>query len=443
MYWRMRCRNLFLLGVLSVIMQSRFSGLWRHADFMKLWTGQTTSLFGSQITFFALPLAAALTLRATPIEMGILGAVQYVPGLLIGLFAGVWVDRMRRRPILIGADIGRAVFLGTIPVLAIMGVLRIEYLYIIAFLTGIFTVFFDVAYLSFLPGLVEREHLVEGNSKLQISQSVAQIAGPSIAGGLVQFVTAPIAIAFDAISFLISALFLRLIHTREPELVPREQRRNIWREIGEGIGVVLRNPILRAIAASTGTLNLFVTMLLAIYLLYLARELAIEPVLLGLIFAAFGPGTLLGALMTSHITKHFGLGPSIAGSIVLAGVADLFIPLTSILPLMIAVPVLIAVQFLIGFTGPVYSVTTVSVRQAITPDRLLGRVGATMRVLTSSMLPVGALLGGVLGERFGLRTTLLIAALGVIFTSLWVFFSPIWPLREPPAPPVETPLTRT
>ena len=200
-------------------MRLRFTGLWRDVNFTKLWTGQAISLFGSQITFLALPLTAVLVLDATPSQMGILMAVEALPTLLMGLFVGVWVDHYRRRPILIMADLGRAVLLSVIPVVAILGLLRIEHLYIVCFLVSVLGLFFSVAHRSFLPSLVGREHLVEANSKLELSNSVAEIVGPGVAGGLVQAVTAPIAIAVDAISFLVSALLLGLIRVSEP--VPR------------------------------------------------------------------------------------------------------------------------------------------------------------------------------------------------------------------------------
>ena len=238
-------------------MRFRLTGLWRHPDFVKLWTGQTISLIGSQVTFLALPLTAVLVLNATPAQMGFLTAAGAIPSLLVGLFAGVWVDRHRRRPILIAADLGRAALLLLIPVAALLGVLRIEYLYIVAFLVGTLGLFFEVAHHSFLPSLVGREQLVEGNSKLEISDSVAEIVGPGLAGGLVQLVTAPIAIAVDAISFLISALFLGLIRTPEPAPKPPDEQQNIFGEVVEGLALVSGNALLRAIAGGMSTVHLF------------------------------------------------------------------------------------------------------------------------------------------------------------------------------------------
>src|SRR5438105_11611746 len=203
---------------------ARPGGLWRHPEFVKLWTGQTISRFGSEISQLAIPLAAALVLDASPAQMGLLSAFEFAPFLLLSLFAGVWVDRVRRRPVLIVADIGRAVILGSIPVAAVLGVLRIEQLYVVGLLTGVLTVFFDVAYQAYLPVLVSREHLVEGNSKLEVSRSVAQILGPGVAGALVQIITAPFAVAIDAASFIASALCLLPIRSPEPPRVQAEAR---------------------------------------------------------------------------------------------------------------------------------------------------------------------------------------------------------------------------
>ena len=244
----------------------QLTGLWQHADFMKFWLSQTVSLFGSAITSLALPLTAAIALHATPVQMGSLKAAQFAPFLLIGLIAGVWVDRQRRRPILIAADLGRALLLGFIPVAAVQGMLRIEHLYIAAFGVGTLSVFFDTAYFAFLPTLVKREQLVEGNSKLVVSISTSQILGPGVAGPLVQWFTAPVAIALDAVSFLLSALLLILIRTPEPVLSHPDQPK-FWREFGEGVQVVLKNPLLRAIACCAGTVRLFSSMVDSVYIL--------------------------------------------------------------------------------------------------------------------------------------------------------------------------------
>jgi MFS family permease len=414
-------------------MRFRLTGLWRHPDFVKLWTGQTISLIGSQVTFLALPLTAVLVLNATPAQMGVLTAAGAIPSLLVGLFAGVWVDRRRRRPILIAADLGRAALLLLIPVAALLGVLRIEYLYVVAFLVGTLGLFFDVAHHSFLPSLVGREQLVEGNSKLEISDSVAEIVGPGLAGGLVQLVTAPIAIVVDAISFLISALFLGLIRTPEPAPKPPDEQQNILGEAVEGLSLVSGNALLRAIAGSMSTLHLFNSVLEAVFVLYVTRELGIGPGLLGLIFASGSVGFLVGALLPGWVSRRFGLGSGIIGGLLLVGLSDLLIPLVGGSGVvMVRILVLMAAQFFFGLGLTIFNIGQVSVRQAITPDHLQGRMNATLNFIAAGSVPLGGLLGGGLGEMIGLRPTLVLAALGEMLAVLWLILSPMRSLREQP-----------
>jgi MFS family permease len=413
----------------------RLSGLWRHSEFRKLWAGQTISLFGTEVSLLAIPLTAALVLNASPAQMGLLGAFEFAPFLLLSLFAGVWVDRMYRRPVLIVADVGRALLLGSIPAAAFLGVLRIEQLYVVGLLTGVLTVFFDVAYQSYLPVLVSREHLVEGNSKLEVSRSVAQIAGPGIAGALVQLITAPVAVLVDALSFVASVISLLLIRVKEPVPVHQdgETTGSIWSELREGLGVVLGNPLLRSIAGSTATSNLFGNGLQAIFVLYMTRELGLQPAIVGLIYAASGPGALLGALVAGEASRRFGLGATIIGSMVLTQTANLLIPLASgSLPVLTAI--LMLASFLVGIGNPVYNINQVSLRQAITPDRLQGRMNASMRFIVWGTIPLGSLLGGALGQTLGLWPTLVAMTLCGLLAPLWVLFSPVRQLRVQPAP---------
>jgi MFS family permease len=410
-----------------------FHGLWRHPEFVKLWAGHTISRFGSEISQLAIPLTAALVLNASAVQMGLLGAFEFAPFLLLSLFAGVWVDRLPRRPILIVADIGRAVLLGSIPVAAFLGVLRIEQLYLVGILTGALTVFFDVADQSYLPVLIHREHLVEGNSKLEMSRSVAQITGPGVAGALVQLFSAPLAVVVDAASFVASVIFLLFIHTAEPPPVRHtDEPTSIWAELREGLAVVLGNPLLRPIAGCTGTTNLFTNAMAAVYVLYVTRQLGIGPALLGLILAAGGPGALLGAFVAGKVANRFGLGATIIGSSLIGGLANLLVPLATG-PSVVLVGMLMLSQFVGGIMGPVYNVNQVSLRQAITPDRLQGRMNASVRFLVWGTIPIGALLGGALGEAFGLWPTLMAMSTCSVLATFWVAFSPVRALRTQPA----------
>jgi len=379
----------------------------------------------------ALPLTAVSVLGATPGQMGILEAAEALPVLLLGLFAGAWIDRHRRRPILVATDIGGAALLLIIPFAAVLGLLHIEHLYALSFLLSALGLASGVASGPYLLSLVGRERIVEGNSKLQISRSTAEVLGPGLAGGLIQLVTAPIAIAADAISQLISGLLLWLIRVPEPTPKVTDQRENIWREIGKGLRLVIGDPSLRAIAGCFGTLSLFNSALETVYLLYVTRNLKIAPGLLGLISACGGAGFLVGALLPDKVARRFGLGPSIIGGVLLLALSDLLTPLAGGSIVVIAA-MLVASQFLFGLGFTVFDVGQTSLRQIATPDHLQGRVNATMRVIGMGIVPLGGLLGGALGETIGPRATLLVAALGEILSVTWLLLSPLQSLREQP-----------
>lgn len=397
-------------------------GLYRNSDFIKFWSGQSISLVGSQVTALALPLTAAITLQATAMQMGVLTAIQYAPFLLIGLFVGVWVDRLRRRPILIAANLGRGLLLGLIPVAALLGVLNIGQLYALGFLTGVLTVFFDVAYVSYLPGLVGREQLVEGNSKLQISFSTAAFVGPGLAGVLVQWLTAPVAIAVDAVSFFVSAVFLCLIRRHEPEPPPVSQR-GVWSEIREGLRPLISDPITLAIMVGTATSNFFINLQIAVRLLYITRDLRLGPAMLGFMFATASIGGLVAAVFARKISRFAGIGPTLICTQLLVGISALALPLAGGGYWTIII-IIMASMVLWGFAMMTYDITEISFRQFITPDTLLGRVSASRRLVTWGVALPGALLGGVLGETLGFRTTLFIGGGGVVCAALWTIFSP-------------------
>ena len=405
--------------------------LWRHADFLKLWAGQTISSIGSQISFLALPLTAILILEATPTQMGLLSSIGALPSLFIGLFVGVWVDRRRRRPIMIAANVGRAILLLIIPIAALTGNLRIEYLYILGFLTGALGLFFSVASQSFLVTLVHKDQLVEANSKLEISRSAADMVGPGLAGALIQILTAPVAIAFDALSFVISALLLGWIRTPEPEMEVTEQPQPMLREARDGLRVVTDNSVLRALAGCLGTIGLFNAMLETVWILYLTRELNLAPGMIGVIFGVGSVGFLVGALVTARVTDRVGYGPAIILGVVVTFMSDLVTPLAAGTPIVIMIMLVIA-SFFFGIGLTMFSIGQVSLRQTITPVRLQGRMNASMEVIGSGVVPLGALLGGLLGETIGLRATLLLAVAGELSAFLWLYFSPVRTIRNLP-----------
>lgn len=414
-------------------MHVRLTGLWRHPEFLKLWAGQTVSAFGTLVSGVALPLTAVLVLEASAFEMGLLKAAALVPGFLVGLLAGVWVDRLLRRPIMIGADLGRAALFGSVPVAAALGLLRIEQLYLVAFLAGVLTVFFDVAYQAFLPSLVRREDLVEGNSKLNASASVAEVAGFGLGGAMVQVLTAPIAVLADAISFLISALSLGLIRTPEPPPERVAGRPSAAREIGEGLRLVWDDPYLRPIAGAAVTHSFFQYLLGAGYILYVTRELEIEPLVQGLLYAIGGASSFFGAVIAGRVAERWGLGRTLFIGLLVSGVGNLFVPLASGSGLVV-LTFLILAQIVGDGAETAYTVNQVSLRQAITPDRLQGRMNASIRFVGWGAMLVGTLLGGVLGEVIGLRSTLFIGAGGTLLTALWVLLSPLRTLHAAPGP---------
>jgi predicted MFS family arabinose efflux permease len=399
-----------------------------HRHFALLWLGQSISEFGSRITREGLPLAAVLTLQATTAQMGLLAALGSIPVLCVGLFAGVWVDRLRRRPILILADVGRAVLLCSIPLAAMLGVLRIELLYVVAALVGVPSVFFEVAHRSFLPALLQREDIVAGNSKLETSNALAEIGGPALAGLLVQALTAPIAILFDALSFLASALCVGLI--RLPEQIPSrtEERQNVWSDMREGWRALLAHPLLRALAAYAGMRSLFGGAFATLYALYVLRILGITPAGYGLLVTLGGVGGLLGALLAARIVRRCGLGITLVCTALLSGVTTLGIPLAAG-PQVVALAVLMLIQLVGDGAAVVYSVNAVSLLQMSIPDHLLGRVNACMHLLENGVMPIGAILAGIVSEIIGVRLTLLIGASGTLLSCAWLLCSPLRRVR--------------
>ena len=404
------------------------NSLRRNADFNKLWLAQSTSLIGSQITVLALPLTGALLLDASPMEMGILGAAAFAPFLIFGLFAGVFVDRRQRRPILITADLGRAILLALVPLAAYLGVLRMELLYVVQFLLGTLTLFFDVAHEAYLPSLVAGDQLIEGNSKLEISRSFAFIGGPSLAGGLVQLLTAPVTIILNIFSFLVSAFLLLRIGKSEQASF-HAKREGVWKEMAGGLKFLLGNRFLRAAAARNATSNMFDRVMQAVYVLYVTRELMIQPAVLGILFSAIGVGALVGALTAGRLARRLGLGPSLIAAAFIGGSASLLFPAAGEFSTL-TVPVLVAAHFFLGMSHPIFNINQISLRQAITPDALRGRVTASGRFLTWGPLPIGWLIGGALGEVLGLRLTLLVGASGVMLAALWVLISPLRTLKD-------------
>jgi MFS family permease len=405
---------------------SRPTSLWHHRDFMRLWAGETVSVFGSMVTYLALPLVAVLTLHASAFEMGVLAAAGMLPWLLFALLVGVWIDRRpRRRWILIASDLGQAVLLASVPLAAALDALTLAQLLVVAFLTGVLALFFRVAYVSYLPVLVAPEQLVEGNSKLMASFAAAQIGGPSIAGLLVQAITAPFAIVVDALSFLVSAAMLTTIETREPERT-LEHGETVWEDLTEGLHLVVRDPLQRAIAGSAATLNFFGLAQLSIIVLYASKELGMSPGLIGAAFAAGAIGGLAGAICAGRVSARLGLGPTILWATVGFPICLAIVPLAS--PRQahwLSFAILTASEFVGGIAVMLFDVNTASLKQLATPPHLLGRLSGAMSFLTQSAKPLGALFAGALASSIGLHPTLWVCAAGGLLVIPWTVFSPL------------------
>lgn len=409
----------------------RPGGLWAHPDFLKLWSAQTVSQLGTQITQLALPLAAIIVLDASAFEVAALGAIEFAPFLLFSLPAGAWIDRIRRRPVLVLADVGRAAALVSVPIAYALDVLTIWQLYAVGFAAGTLTVCFDVAYQSYLPSLVDRSQLADGNAKLEISRSGAALAGPSLAGALVDLFTAPVAILADAISYVVSAMFVAAIRREEAEVRREGEPTRLRVEIMEGLRYVLTHPILRPSMAFVAISNFFGSVLFSILLVYAVRELDFEPAEIGVIFALGNVGFLVGAALTTRIAARLGIGPTLVWSAFFVGWPLLLVPLA---PQSAAAPFFVVAFAAVSFAGVVYNVTGLSLMQAITPNRLLARMNASRRFVVWGVIPLGSLTGGALAATIGLEPTLWIGAVAGSLGFLPVLFSPIRSLRELPEP---------
>lgn len=412
--------------------------LLHSPDFLKLWTGQTVSAFGTQVTLLAVPILAAVALRVSPFEFGLLTTIEFLPFVLLSLPAGVWVDRLRRRPILIWGDIGRAIGLLSIPVAFALDVLTIWQLYIVVFVNGCLTVFFDVAYQSYLPSIVERDQLVEGNAKLELTRQASQRLGPGIAGVLIGILMAPFAILLDAISYVVSAVFVAWIRRPEPSPVPHDKtvgpRPSMREEIVVGVRYVTGQRVLRALALTVALGYLFAMIADSILILFLVTERQFSPALIGLAFTLGSIGVIGGALVTSRLTKLLGVGRVIVLAAICSSV--------SWLPLAIAPDSLLFVGLTttivsLSFFGMLWNVNAMSLRQAITPPGMRGRMNATMRLISWGTIPIGSILGGVLGGAIGLHNTIWVGALGCLITFVPVALSPIRHIREMPESPDE------
>jgi len=426
----------------------RPTSLWHHPNFLKLWTSDTISQFGTQFSGYAIPFTALL-LTSDPLAFSILNASAFIGFAVFALFIGVYVDRHRRQRIMTLANIGRGIFLGLIPLAAVTGTLTragMPLLYVVSFMVGLLTVFFDVSYQAILPSLVDRSQLVEGNSKLEWSRSGAQVVGPGMAGLVVQAVYPPLAIAIDATSYMASASVLSRI--KQDEII-KPSTASVWHDLKEGLAIVLKDKRLRSIAGSTATSNFFSNVIFSILILYLVRQLGYTAAVVGTIFLIGGLGAFGGIALSSRLTRLFGVGPVIIAGMILGGLgtipyalansslsAPIFsatgIPVLGSFRLDVNALILMMGGFVTSIGVVVYNINQVSLRQAIVPKNVQGRMNASMRWIVWGTIPAGAIAGGVLAEVFGLREAIVIGVIGGIFSFLWVFLSPVRSLKHVP-----------
>jgi MFS family permease len=403
-------------------------GLFRHRDFRQLWIADALSQFGDRINLLAVPLLAATLLHASIFDVAMLRTLQMLAYLLIGLQVGAWCDRLRSRPILIIADLARAAVFGSIPIAAAFGVLSLWQLFAVVTVAGTLTVFFEIAHQTYLPRLIDRERLVEGNARLQTNVMVAGVSAPTLSGYLIQGLGGQAAIGANALSFLWSAVWLRRI--RKPEHVPeRVVHASLRREIADGLRFVSRQPLLRALAGDLALMSLFQSIQISIAVMFLLHEIHLSPGEIGLISTTGLTGALLGAVIARPVGAWLGEARALCLAAVLCGSAYLLFPLTQ--PGW-GLTFYVAAGVVSGFAIVVGNVLQVSFQQAVTPERLRGRVNATLRFVMFGMTPIGSLLGGVLASTLGLRTTLWIAGGGVAAAGAWLVCSPLLTMRVLP-----------
>jgi MFS family permease len=419
----------------SGVTERQRGGLWGHRDFLKLWAGQSASLVGAEVTVVAMPFIAIQLLDASAAQIGIMVALARLPSVLY-LFAGAWTDRTRRRPILIWTDFGRAAMLATIPLLFLFDALALGWLFVVVFVVGILRVLFETAYRSYLPSLIGRENLAEGNSKLQLSESVGRSAGPGLAGLLVTAGSAALVIIVDVVSYLCSAVACLFIRKREDAPPAEEERTNVFASIWEGMRWVFTQPLLRPIVLSTAFYTFFVTGVMeTLYFLFLIRELHLSAGWVGVILAVGGVGAIIGAWVSPYIMARWGPGPVMLWSTIIGNGALLLVPLASG-PIWAAIVMLAASQLIVDLFVQVYMVNQLTLQQSITPDKLQGRVIATMWSVALGLAPVGALVSGFLAETFGIREVILVSSIiGVVVPVLLLTFSPVRRLRKMPEAP--------
>lgn len=414
-----------------------FQGLWRDAEYRRLWGAVVVSTYGSLLRGSAMVYVAIFVLHASPWAIGALRVAEMLPAFLVGLIAGAWVDRVRRRPVMIATDLIRAVVLFTVPLAAVFGLLGIGHLLVVAALVSICSVFFDVAYEAYLPSLVENERLVEANSKISAGASVVEAVSFSTGGWLVQILSAPLTIAIDAVTFLASALLVGRIRAPEDAPAPpgEDGHPSLLREIVEGLHTVWQQPVLRGLIATGALLSCSYGLVGTAILYYLNQEVGFDPGVLGMIFAVGGGAAFAGALLAQRISR-LGVGVVMIGSLLLTAVGQAFVPLATGVNL-VAIGLLIGQQLATDAALTIYEISEVSLRQAITPDHLLGRVNSCARVANFGANLLGIAIASYLGETIGLRAGLWLSVALTLLAAIVLAASPVRQVRVIPETPLE------
>lgn len=411
------------------------STLWSNRDFLNLWSAETISQFGSQLGLLAIPLIAALLLDASPFEMGLLTAVGQAPRLVIGFFAGAWVDRLPRRPIMVITDIGRALTYAIIPAAWLMDMLSIRLLLIVAVIEGCQTVFFNSAWAALIPNLVERKHLADANGKLMASVSMAQITGPALAGTLIAWLSGPVVMWITSATFGASAWFLghiRKAETRRARDAASPTR--LLEEVREGFRELIGSRIVRPLTTSSIVINLGGNMFLAVYVLYLTLDLGLSSSGVGLIYASGGIGALVASMIAAPLAARMGVGRTVLWSAVGFGLSNLLVPLAILVPEH-ALPLIVFSEMAAWMSLQVFNVNRFSLRQALTPDHLMGRVSSSTMTLVGGAQMVGSLLGGIIGELFSVHIALFVSV-GIMAIAAWfIWASPVPAIAEMPEGP--------
>jgi len=407
------------------------SPLWRQSDFLRLWGAQTISDFGARITREGLPMMAVMGLAATPGQLGLLAALASGSGLLVGLSAGDFVDHAARRPILIAMDLARALILIVLPIAAWLGLLNMLQVYAAAALVAAGSALFDIADHAYLPGLVGRSLITDANAKISATESVAEMGGPALAGMLFQWLTAPIAVAVNAATYVVSAVLLAQIRTPEPPLADGKRRRGWIDGVITGARLSWDQPLVRVLLIMTSVGGLFGGFFSALYIAFVLRGLGLTPALLGLGIAAGGIGALAGSALAQPMARRLGVGPAICLSGALSALGTMVLLLAPAKPVL-GMAALVVSQILGDAFGVVPLILAVSLRQSILPLNTLGRIGATFRAAAGGAAVAGALIGGALGGVLGLRQTLLLAIGGLLVGPLIGAFSPLRSVRQIP-----------